>query len=282
MKRFVSMTAPAMAAVVLASSAPALAQQALPREVAEQQYQIATLERVLESAVEHGAEMFRNRLQALVPAEMLLSENARVRGHRLEGWGVFFDVAVPMLEGTLLWSFRTLDQNNLGLDSALDAIRSVVQKSGDDQLEQALRRIELQVAPTRTLAGPAIPAASAASVSARAVSGAAASAPDGAARAAPPRAVEDPILQDPEEAYRVEVREALIGAMLDHSSGLRLATGEMLTVAASGSGDRPRLAGADARGRTIVIDLRGADLSAFLAGQITRDEARRRMTVRVF
>ena len=52
---------------------------------------------------------------------MLLTENARARGFRLEGYGVFFDVEVPSLEGTLPWSFRTLDQNDLGLDSALQA-----------------------------------------------------------------------------------------------------------------------------------------------------------------
>ena len=59
------------------------------------------MERVLEGAVEHGAKVTRDRLQAVVPAEMLLSDNARVRGFRLEGYGVFFDVVVPMLEGSL-------------------------------------------------------------------------------------------------------------------------------------------------------------------------------------
>jgi len=277
MHRRVSM----IAASVILWGTPFAAQTPAPaREAAEQRYQIATLERVLESAVEHGAEMFRGRLQALVPAEMLLSENARVRGYRLEGWGVFFDVAVPMLEGTLLWSYRTLDQNNLGLDSALNAFRSVVEKTGDEQLEQALRRIELQVAPTRTPAssGPGLPVAGDAPTAARTVTGSAASTPAGAQ----PAAFDDPILQDPEEVYRAEVRDALIGAMLDHSSGLRLAAGEVLTVAASGADERPRLAAPDREARTIMIEVRGADLTAFLAGRITREEARKRMTVRVF
>src|SRR3972149_419513 len=63
----------------------------------EQRYPIGMMERVLESAVEHGATVTRDRLQALIPAEMLLSENARARGFRLEGYGVFFDVIVPPL-----------------------------------------------------------------------------------------------------------------------------------------------------------------------------------------
>ena len=138
-------------AVVIVVAAPSLSaqgQQARPTpQQRDQRYQITTMERVLEGAVEHGAKVTRDRMQAVVPAEMLLSDNARVRGYRLEGYGLFFDVAVPMLEGSLTWSFRTLDQNNLGLESALTALRSLVEKSGDTNFEQALKRVELQVAP---------------------------------------------------------------------------------------------------------------------------------------
>jgi hypothetical protein len=84
-----------------------------------------------------------------MPADMLLSENARARGFRLDGYGVFFDVEVPSLEGTLPWSFRTLDQNDLGVDNALRTLRSFVEASAanDVNLQQALKRIELQVTP---------------------------------------------------------------------------------------------------------------------------------------
>ena len=80
----------------------ARAQAQTPRVAAAQRaqrYQIAMMEGVLERAVEHGATITRDRLQALLPAEMLLTENARARGFRLEGYGVFFDVVVPGLEG---------------------------------------------------------------------------------------------------------------------------------------------------------------------------------------
>src|SRR5881394_3614533 len=84
-------------------------------------YEIAQMERVLEGAVEHGVANIRDRLQALGPTELLISDNARARGFRLDGYGVFFDVVVPPFytETTLTWSLRTLDQNDLGLDSAL-------------------------------------------------------------------------------------------------------------------------------------------------------------------
>ncbi len=135
-----------MLAASLVAGGSVLAQQAqpqtqVPRVAAAQRaqrYQIAMMEGVLERAVEHGATITRDRLQALLPAEMLLTENARARGFRLEGYGVFFDVVVPGLEGALPWSFHTLDQNDLGLASALNAIRSHIQTTKDDTLDQAL------------------------------------------------------------------------------------------------------------------------------------------------
>src|SRR6267142_2322247 len=69
-----------------------------PLRLKEARYQIGQMERLLEGAVEHGATVIRDRLQALMPADMLLTENARARGFRLDGYGVFFDVQVPNLE----------------------------------------------------------------------------------------------------------------------------------------------------------------------------------------
>jgi hypothetical protein len=70
--------------------------------------------------------------------------------------------------------------------------------------------------------------------------------------------------------------------MLEHTRGLNLAPNEWLTVAARGSDDRPRLAPADIEGQTNVLSVRGSDLAAFLAGQITLEEAVKRVDVRVF
>ena len=130
---------------------PAISQQAQEAQallrIREARYQIGQMERVLEGAVEHGAAMMRDRLLALMPADMLLAENARARGFRLEGYGVFFDVEVPSLEGSLTWSLRTLDQNALGLDSALRTVRTFIEgaAANDVNLQQALKRIELQM-----------------------------------------------------------------------------------------------------------------------------------------
>jgi hypothetical protein len=268
-------------AIALVVSAPLAAQSVQPRvtpQQRDQRYQITTMERVLEGAVEHGAKVTRDRMQAVVPYDMLLSDNARVRGYRLEGYGLFFDVAVPMLEGSLTWSIRTLDQNNLGLESALTALRSLVEKSGDANFEQALKRVELQVAPV-TLTAPSGTDAFAA----RTLAGSAAvAADDPPAAPAPPVAPLDPILDDPVEAFRVEIRDALMNAMLDHGAALRLSATDLLTIAARGSDDRTVLGPLNDDAQTIMITMKASDLSAYLSGQIDRDEARQRMTVRVF
>jgi hypothetical protein len=263
------------AAFFVALAATPASAQTDDLRIKEARYQIGQIEQLLEGAVEFAATVFRDRLQALMPADMLLTENARARGFRLDGYGVFFDVEVPSLQGTLAWSFRTLDQNALGLDSALRTIRAFVERSAtnDVNLNQALRRIELQVGPVAAAGFGAAPG----TADARNAAGTAAMAPD-----QPDPQPRDAILDDPNEAWRVQVREALMDTMLEHSRGLSIGGNEMLTVAARGINEGPRLTPADTEGRTVVITVRGADLTAFLAGQISRDEARKRVEVRVF
>src|SRR3977135_758246 len=141
------------ASLALMAQAPASIQPAPDRQ---QRYRIGVMERVLEGAVEHGAAVTRDRLQAFLPADMLLSQTAHARVFKLEGYGMFFDVSVPDLEGTVPWTFRALDQNNLGVDAALRTLRSYIESaSPDTNVQQALKRIELQVAPvSAALSGP--------------------------------------------------------------------------------------------------------------------------------
>ncbi|MGE3512717.1 MAG: hypothetical protein AB7N65_27970 [Vicinamibacterales bacterium] len=281
--------------LVQAQSAPVGAGPApVSRSVAERQqrYRIATMERVLEGAVEHGASVTRDRLRAFVPADMLLNESARVRGFRLDGYGVFFDVSVPSLQGTLPWTFRVLDQNNLGLDSAVRTLQSFIESSSpnDVDVQQAFRRLVMQVAPaTGVLTGTSADAnqangglaAPGAPVTTVGIDPQFATRP-GTGVPSAPRPPADPIMENPQEAYRAEVRDALMDVMLDHSRSLNLGADEWLTVAARSNDDRPRLSPMDNDAQTVVIRVRGADLNAYLAGQISRDDARQRMDVRVF
>ena len=62
----------------------------------------------------------------------------------------------------------------------------------------------------------------------------------------------------------------------------RLTPTDLLTIAARAGDDRSMLGPPNDDAQTIMITVRGSDLTAYLSGQIDRDEARQRMTVRVF
>ena len=237
----------------------------------ESRYQIGVMERVLEDAVEHGFSNWRDRWQTVLPAQTTLLDNAHVRGYRLEGFGVFFDVEVPSLETTWFSVLRTLDQNGLGLENALKTVKAHIEASGDVNLEQALKRIELQVAPAPGLAAAAVGQGARGGVTL-----------PGATPSAGRSDAVDPILEDPEEVYRAEVIHSLSDAILDHGGPLDITGEESLWVGAGRNDSRPRLAPLDSNSRKIVLRLHGSDLRAFRAGQISRDQALERIEVRVF
>jgi hypothetical protein len=263
------------AAAPVAAQTISAAQAAIEQK--EQRYQVGVMERVIESAVEHGATIMRDRLQAALPAQLLMPENARVRGFRLDGYGVFFDVEVPPVAGTMdaamLWSLRTLDQNDLGLSSALKALKAYVDSANDPSLQQAFKRVELQVTPD-----VALPHTTAVSTGAGAATGSAASVAAGAEAQTP----SDPVLSDPQEAYHKEVNDAVIDVMLEHSGPLAIGPDEWLTIAERGIQETPRLTAADNDSHTVLIRVNGATLKAFRSGQITKEEAVKRIEVRVF
>jgi hypothetical protein len=257
-----------------------LAQEPASLALLQSRYQVTQMERVLGGAAEHGAKIARERLRAMIPADMLLTENVRVRGFPLEGYGVFFDVEMPPLEGTVLSIFQTLDQNNLGLESALREITAFIESAGNTNLRQAWQRVELHLDPLSGQSGAA--GSQPADSRALTTGSAAALTPDAPGSKSPVTAKRDAMLGNPQEAFRSEVREALIDAMLDHSSALHLADAEWLTVAARGTEDRPRLNPGDYESPIIQISVRGSDLTAFQAKQISRDDARKRFLVKVF
>lgn len=261
--------APSVAAPSPAASTAA-ASGAIPREKLQRIYHIRQIEGMLTNAVKAGAASLANQLKLSEPNSLFVTGTARTRGFELEGYGVFFDVVVPSFETTWTWSLRTLDQNDLGVESALRTLQSHVKGEKNPDLEQALKRLELQMGPA-VLARNSAPAAR----GARNATGSAASVDD---KADP----QDPILNDPNEAYRTEVLQALKDAMLAHSSSLAIGPNEWLTIAAKGNDDRPRLAPADTGSGTRMIRLRGSDLAEFLAGRITREDALKRIEERVF
>src|SRR5262249_62107269 len=122
--------------------------------------------------------------------------------------------------------------------------KSYTQAAGKANLEQALKRVELQVS-------PAVPATTVTPASgARTLTGTGAVPP-----AAGPTDGRDPILSNPQEAYRQEVTQAVIDAMLDHGGALGISGDEWLTIGERRNEVRPRI-GFDSDAATVIIRLR--------------------------
>ncbi|MCX6549737.1 MAG: hypothetical protein NTY02_01815 [Acidobacteria bacterium] len=275
-----------MAVPVVAQDRPAVAAPK-PDPQAAARYQVAVMEGVLEAAVQHGARTMGRQMQAAMPQMLLMGGTARARGFRLDGYGVFFDVDVPAMRQSLIWTWRVLDRENGGAAGALESLRNVARNVTDPgqkaEIEQAIRRLEVQVAPFSGVADTIRPAdapkrdGQTATVAVPAAGGT-----SPAARVTPPEARHAEAMADPNDAYTGAVKDALIDAMLGHSQALEIAPEEWLTVAARDAGD-PRMSADDPFDVvTILIRIKGSDLAALHTGRISRDEARKRVDVREY
>jgi hypothetical protein len=251
-------------------------------------YQLVVMEGVLEAAVQHGARVLSRQLQNGMPQMTMMSGNVRARGFRLDGYGVFFDVDVPTMQQSIVWSWRMLDRDNANAAASLEPLKRMAATVSDPaqkrEIEQAIRDIELRVGAVPSVAdairaGDPPPAGQASTVSSgTAKRTAPPPAPPAGAAAAPLSNT----LSDPDTAYTDAVREALIDAMLSYSQQLAIGADEYLTVAARDASN-PRLTGEDpADVTTIFLRVKGSDLKALHEGRLTRDEARKRVEVREY
>jgi hypothetical protein len=88
-------------------------------------------------------------------------------------------------------------------------------------------------------------------------------------------------VQDTGQKYRDAVKLALIDAMLDYTKNLELKPEEWLSVAARGS-ESALTPGEILQLTTVVLRVKGSDLADYLAGRLTKDEARQKVEVRQF
>lgn len=254
--------------------AGAAAQGQAPADEAAQsqrRYQIRVLEGILVNSVQHAAETMVGRIRRVTPAMVgPMTDVARARGFVLPDYGVFFDVEVPGLPLSLVWSMRVMERD-LDVGSSFELMRRAVASIGDPaarrDAEQALRRIELEVG---------LPAGSSS-----AGTGSAAAAVE--ANAVLPGGAEAPAdrIGDPNAAYTAEVQAALVDAMLDYSGRIGLAPEEWLTIAARDS-HGPSYPGEPYDAVTVILRIKGRDLADFRAGRLTREEARKRVDVQEF
>src|SRR5215207_7191668 len=74
-------------------------QQPAPRAAADpgRRDDIKTLEALLTMAVKSGADKLALQMRASEPGSLFVTDTGRTRGFDLHGYGVFFDVDVPMM-----------------------------------------------------------------------------------------------------------------------------------------------------------------------------------------
>jgi hypothetical protein len=280
-----------------ALAAPALAQarrQVTPPKPDPQvaaRYQLASMEDALERAVQLGARLMSRQLQGAMPQLLLLGGDARARGFRLEGYGIFFDVDVPAMRQSVVWSYRMLDLTNAGPAGAIEALRDHLKTVRDPvqrrELDQLIRQLELQVAPSPGVAA-SVRGENSGGREGQATAVALSKPQPGAA---PPSGGAPVVAQtpriavsedDPNDAYTTAVRDALIDAMLGYSQSLSIGPDEWLTVAARDRGESGLSADDPFDVTTIQLRIKGADLLALHAGRLTVEEARKRVEVREY
>jgi len=261
-----------MAALLAAS--PVLAQErpaAKPVDLAELRHHIYVMEGALARAVDFGAQKLNKEIRAVMPDVFMLAGEAQARGVYLDGYGVFFDVEVPMLRQSMMWSLRMmLDQDDQAMEGDIANLRRSLQGITDPairaSIEASIRRLEQQVASTGATPRPGREQ------------------PVGAMVALPGGSAEKTWIKDPNRAYTEAVQRALVDAMIDYSAPMALGPDDWLTVGARDNERRDSLAPQDPYEEviTVLLRIKGSDLVAYRTGKIDRDEARRRVQVGEF
>jgi hypothetical protein len=274
--------------VLALSAAPTLAQerptvpqpqpsapQAAPPDSPARRSQIRAMESLLAQAVRAGAESLAHQMQSAEPGSVIITGTARARGFVLDGYGVFFDVDVPMMNQSVIWSTRVMlrEQQRAQLRQWLQQLPDGADRQ---RVRQMLAEIDRTGAPLPLAApipappqGPNSGTATAQTVNDTAVAS--------AKTLLPPLASVD--TRDPNEQYTDAVKTALIDAMLDYN--FNIGPDEWFTVAARDA-EGPIAPNEIYDASTLVFSAKGSDLLAFRAGRLSREEARKKVLVREF
>ena len=282
---------PAAAQDPPAAAPAAVAPQATPVRpinMEEMRRHIYVMEGALAQAVDFGAKQLNRQILSVMPGVFMLEGEARARGVHLDGYGVFFDVRVPMMRQSMVWSLRMMmDQGDAANRAAIEDLRKQMQGITDPgtraSIEKAIRQLERpapgavarnqQVTPGLVMpdaASPAVGAATAAGIS--------------NPRSAPAPSADNAWAQDPNRAYTEAVTRALVDAMIDYSTPMAIGPEQWLTVAARDDEGRNALAPQDPLEEvvTMIYRIKGSDLLAYRSGRIDRDEVRKRIQLSQF
>jgi hypothetical protein len=252
----------AVAAIALLAGAAVRAQQQNDIEQVKGRQRISTMEGVLERAVSNGADNMLRQMKAVMPDAPMLTGVPEVRGFRLDGYGVFFDVEVPALRLPVTWPLRYMLRDSRGTTQIAEELKAMMLEFAPQQRErmaQIIRQLEMQTPAGLRNAG---------GLGSSTVLQAQAPQVDPAA------------VDDPNERYTHEVKAALVDAMIENSFPIVLGAEEWLTVAARDNVPRDPLNPSDTTDfSTVIFRVKGSDLAAFRAGRLTLEEVRRTVEV---
>ncbi|HEX4567714.1 MAG TPA: hypothetical protein VH138_13845 [Vicinamibacterales bacterium] len=273
-------TAAPPAAQTAPAATPAPARSAPASE--DRLREVKFMEEVLASAVKAGASELAYRMRQVDPTSLAVVTPPHARGIALDGYGVVFDVDVPLMNLSVVTDLRQSYVHDLRRQ--IDDIEQYLARSSNPDEQQRLQlQLHMLQGILQTMAPGPDPRANTA-LDARAANGLAtvASQPPGTVGAASTDTVPalPPIeTRDTNELYSDAVKRSLVDAMLNHSAALRLGDDEWLTVAARDNAG-PTIAGALDQRSGIILRIKGSDLTAYQRSQLTREEIMKRLEIR--
>lgn len=235
-----------VAAVLLTAPWLAAAQGRDP-EAQKRRNHVRIMEGVLVQAVRLGAEEVSKELARFEPTGVtVLSGMPRARGFVLDGHGIFFDVEIPDMNQSVVWSVMVVQrerQMGNAVETLRTALKGLPEGPSSQQAQVALAAVEKSVAPF------------------------------------PPKVSNTPDpgqLPDPNVLYTETVKEKLVEVMLDHSLQMNLGPDEWLTVAARDS-EGPLSPAGLSDAITITLRVKGSDLSIYQSDPTRRNEIREKV-----
>ena len=282
--------------VVVATATVAAQTPTAPRmNSGDLRHHIYVMEGALARAVQFGALQLNREMRNFSPELFSLAGETSARGVYLDDYGVFFDVGVPVLRQSMMWSFKQIQQqDDRATRELITRLKSIAGSTRDPAerrtLDATIARLEATLPDMRMSAQVSQPGTAAGA----GVTGAAIIPPEPAGSGAPTRltpnseapgpAINPAVLQDPNRAYTDAVQRALIDAMIDYSTPILLRSDEWLTVAARDNAPRDLFAPQDPFEEvvTILLRIKGEDLAAYRSGKIDREEAKKRVQLREF
>jgi hypothetical protein len=278
------------ATMLVVAATPAWAQPVEQVNLNDLRHHIYVMEGALARAVDFGAKQLNREILAVMPGVFMLEGEARARGVHLEGYGVFFDVRVPMMRQSMVWSLRMmLDQGDADAQATAAEIRQYMKGITDPKTRAALERAANQLDPQgnaaaarpvgdRVGANMVVPETTAGALGPAVAAGI-------SAPRAPASTSSDPLwAKDPNRAYTEAVTRALVDAMIDYSGPMQIGAEQWLTVAARDDEGRDSLSPQDPLEEvvTMIYRIKGSDLQDYRSGRINRDEVRRRVQLSQF